>query len=107
MRKVTRRLIEAAGHRVAGEAATADEGLELIRRVEPDLVLLDVVLPDGCGIDVARTLHDEGSSTRILLISSYGREEMAETAEEAGALGFVPKTELTVEAISQIAAPAA
>lgn len=102
MRRMTRRLLDAAGYRVVGEAESGQEGLEMVRRFEPELVLLDLVLPDMCGTDVARTLRDEGSPSGILLMSSYDREDIDDVAKEAGTLGFVPKTELTVDSIREL-----
>ncbi len=76
---------------LVGEAATAAEALDMLRRLRPDVVLMDVRLPDGDGLEVARTLMDEGQATRIVLYSGAGTTRQAEQALEAGVSGFVLK----------------
>ncbi len=76
---------------LVGEASTAHDARELIRRLEPRLALMDVRLPDGDGLDVARTLIDDGLSTRVVLYSGVATTAQAEQALEAGVSGFVLK----------------
>lgn len=74
-----------------GEAGTAAEGLELIRRTRPDLALVDVRLPDGSGLDVAVQLAAEGIATKVVLYSGAATTTQAEQALESGVSGFVLK----------------
>jgi DNA-binding NarL/FixJ family response regulator len=92
-----RRLLEADGFAVAGEAADGEAALELARRVRPDLVLLDVGLPDASGFDLAGRLAAAG--TVVILTSSRDLGDVGRRVERSGAVGFVPKDQLSGEAI--------
>jgi DNA-binding NarL/FixJ family response regulator len=88
------RLVEAVGFEVVGEAADGVSAIEAARRLRPDLVLLDVQLPDIDGFAVADTLKGEGSDSTIVLIS--GRDAAAYRAKLAAHPGqFLPKHRLT------------
>lgn len=76
---------------VAGEASTIGTGLEVIRRVEPELALLDILLPDGDGIEMAHRIREEGLPTRVVLYSGSATTQQAERSLEQGVAGFVLK----------------
>jgi two-component system response regulator DevR len=76
---------------VVGEAATAAEALELVPRLVPNVVLLDIRLPDGSGLDVCRELHQTLPSIRVLMLTSYYTDDMVMDAIEAGAEGYLLK----------------
>jgi len=76
---------------VAGEAASGEEAVDLVRRVRPDVVLMDVDMPGMDGIDAAKAIHESGSATRILIVTTYGRPGFLRRAMQAGASGFVVK----------------
>src|SRR5581483_5885160 len=71
---------------VIGEAATGRQTIEQCRQLHPDLLLLDLRMPDGGGIETLRTVSDELPETRVLILSSYTSEEEIYQALEAGAL---------------------
>jgi DNA-binding NarL/FixJ family response regulator len=91
---------------IVGEAADVDEAIEVIRRTAPDVVLLDVHLPGGGGVEVLRRLHGQLPSTRFLALSVSDAAEDVIGAIRGGARGYVTKTitgpEL-VEAIGRVA----
>jgi two-component system response regulator FimZ (fimbrial Z protein) len=93
-RRFARRSLEQAGFEVVGEAADGTTGLTETRRLSPDVVLLDVLLPDVSGLEVARKLAP-CPSTRVVLTSSRGAEELGVALDEAEADGFIPKSELS------------
>jgi len=99
VRDMTRRLIEAAGHRVLGEAATAAEGIEVVRELDPDVVVLDIVLPDQSGFDVARTLKDDGTDATIVLMSSHELDDLGGSVEESGADAFISKSDISLDSL--------
>jgi two-component system KDP operon response regulator KdpE len=73
-------------------AATAGEGLDLLRRRHPDLLLLDLVLPDGSGHDLTRTIRqDLGLALPIIVLSAHGEEEAKVQALDLGADDFLTK----------------
>ena len=99
-RASARKLLEVEGFEVVGEAADASSAVEIIERFRPDVVLLDVVLPDGSGFDVAERLA--GSGSRVILVSSRDRSDLGSRLLRSSAVGFVPKDELSAEALAEL-----
>jgi DNA-binding NarL/FixJ family response regulator len=101
-RASARRLLTACGYEVVGEAGDAAGALAAIERLSPWLVLLDVVLPDGDGIELAGQLEDVPGDRRVVLVSSRDREELASALESAPATGFLSKDELCASALRRL-----
>jgi len=78
---------------VIGEAADAASGIALVEQTQPELVLLDVALPDASGLDVAGRLS-QGRS-RVVLVSSRDPSDFGARLARSGAAGFIPKDELS------------
>ena len=78
---------------VIGEAADGKEALELARRLDPDVVLMDIQMPVIDGIEATRRLGLSGASARVLVLTTYGLEENVYEALRAGAAGFLVKTD--------------
>lgn len=76
---------------IVGEAGTAAEALELVERVRPRLILLDLQLPDGSGVDICRKLRAADPQLRILVLSGYSEEAMIIDALQGGAHGYILK----------------
>jgi len=87
---VYRAVLEAAGHTVE-VASTAGQGLAAFRRVQPDAVLLDMMLPDRDGLDLMREMLAERPSTRVIVITSNGSINKAVEAMRGGAQDFLVK----------------
>jgi DNA-binding NarL/FixJ family response regulator len=102
-RRMARRLLEAGGFVVVGEAATGGEALSQTLQLEPDLVLLDVLLPDTNGVAVAEQLADLDRPPMVILISSRLRSELAPMLSGARVRGFLQKDELTVKHLMDLA----
>ena len=79
------------GISVVGEAATAKTAIDACARHQPDVVLLDINLPDGTGIDVCRRLLQGRPSTRVLFLTSTADEHIIDDAIRAGAHGYLLK----------------
>ncbi len=79
------------GFEVVGEAATVAEAIEGARRHQPDLVIMDVRLPDGSGIEACREIREEFPATRVVMLTSYPDEEAVLSAIVAGASGYLLK----------------
>jgi DNA-binding NarL/FixJ family response regulator len=95
-----RRLLDAEGFTVVGEAARADEALAAVARLAPDIVLLDVHLPDGTGFEVAdRLAAMNGASPVVILMSTRAAEDLATLLEATSARAFISKSALSGEAI--------
>jgi DNA-binding NarL/FixJ family response regulator len=76
---------------VVAEAGTVEEALEAARKYEPDLVVMDVRLPDGSGIEACREIRAEFPATRVVMLTSYPDEEAVLSAIIAGASGYLLK----------------
>jgi DNA-binding NarL/FixJ family response regulator len=94
-RATARALLEAEGFDVVGEAVDVADALAKAAELEPEVVLLDVQLPDGTGFDVAAVLCASGSSQAVVLVSSRDASDYGELIPACGARGFIPKGELS------------
>jgi len=88
-------LLEAEGFSVVGEAADGAEAIAMTRELCPDIVLLDVQLPDLDGFEVARLLCANGESPTVVLVSSRDAADYGELVGGCGARAFIPKGDLT------------
>jgi DNA-binding NarL/FixJ family response regulator len=87
-----RTLLEKAdGFHVVGEAGSVRQAVATALRVAPDVVLMDLRLPDGSGIEACRDIRAERPATRVLFLSSYADEDAAVGAVLAGASGYLLK----------------
>ena len=92
---------------VVGEAANAAEAMTEVLRLKPDVVLLDLRLPDGSGIDICRRIHSEVPETRVLVLTSFVDDNLVYNAVIAGAHGYLMKEvdpPALLEAITKAAA---
>jgi DNA-binding NarL/FixJ family response regulator len=97
-RASARRLLEDEGYEVVGEAADGADALRATRELEPDVILLDVRLPDLDGFAVSRRItgaHGGNANPEVILISSREVDEWEGAATEVGARGFIPKAKLS------------
>ena len=94
-RASARRLLEAEGFNVVGEAADGHEAIAAALELKPDLVLLDVQLPDLDGFEVAGRLAALGLPSAVILTSSRNAAEYGPIVAETPMRGFVPKAELS------------
>ena len=97
-----RRMLEAAGYEVVGEAEDGAAALAAVRELSPDLVLLDVQLPDLDGFEVAARLRAAGGRSAIVLTSTRESSDFGEEIAASPARGFVTKGELSGDAISAL-----
>jgi DNA-binding NarL/FixJ family response regulator len=102
-RATARTLLTADGFEVVGEASDGTSALEAVRRLEPDLVLLDVQLPDMDGFTVANELcRRNGTGPKVDLTSSRDEADFGSIVALCGAAAFVPKGELTGAALRAV-----
>jgi DNA-binding NarL/FixJ family response regulator len=95
-RAAARRLLEIEGYEVVGEAVDGQSGIEAARALRPDLVLLDVQLPDIDGFEVAERITADADGPAVILVSSRDWSDYARTS----ACAFVAKAELSGEKIA-------
>jgi len=79
------------GFQVVAEAGTVAEAVEAARRFRPDLIIMDVRLPDGSGVEACREIRAEFPETRVVMLTSYPDEEAVIAAIIAGASGYLLK----------------
>jgi DNA-binding NarL/FixJ family response regulator len=94
-RRTLRALLdEVPGVQVVGEAADADEAVAVAENTNPDVVLLDLVMPGGGGASAAQRIKSAARSRRVILMSLLEQRELALAARTAGADGFISKSEI-------------
>jgi DNA-binding NarL/FixJ family response regulator len=102
-RATARAFLEGEGFTVVGEAADGASALEAAESLRPDVVLLDVHLPDIDGFEVAAKLRS-GDGPAVVMTSSRDARDYGRLVEESGARGFIPKAELSGETLSALLA---
>jgi two-component system, NarL family, nitrate/nitrite response regulator NarL len=97
-------LLERQGVRVSGVASTSADALRRAEELRPEVVLVDIMLAGESGFDVARRLveHDRDGWSAVILISTYSEADFAELIAESPATGFLPKSELSADAIRRV-----
>ncbi|MDQ4081610.1 MAG: response regulator transcription factor [Actinomycetota bacterium] len=101
-RATARALLEAEGFEVVAEAENGVAALRAAKELRPDIVLLDVQLPDFDGFEVAARLTSNGAGGAIVLTSSRDASDFGALVQESGAKGFVPKGDLSGPALAAL-----
>jgi two-component system chemotaxis response regulator CheY len=91
MRQMIREIVEAEGHEVVGEASDGDEVVEEFKRLHPDIVTMDIVMPRRSGIDAVKSIMQIQTDARVVMCSALGQESLVQEALEAGACDFIVK----------------
>ena len=102
-RKGVRALLEGtADITVVGEAGTGTEAIALISSLTPDVVIMDLMLPDMSGLEATETIHAQSPQTKVLVLTSHAEADALVPALKAGATGYVLKSETRVELVNAI-----
>jgi two-component system, chemotaxis family, chemotaxis protein CheY len=91
MRTMITDILSGAGYEVVGEAETGLQAIERYRALNPDLVTMDIVMPDMGGIDAVREIVKQDPNAKILMCSAMGQQALVVEAIQAGAKDFVVK----------------
>lgn len=105
-RRQARALLEACGYDVVGEAEDAAGAVQAVLGLQPDVVLLDIQLPDGDGFSVADEIHAGPKSTRVVFVSSREAVDYGTLLEERPGDGFINKAELSYDRLAETVGPA-
>jgi DNA-binding NarL/FixJ family response regulator len=106
-RSFARRLLEAAGFAVVDEAGDGASALAAVRALRPDIVLLDVLLPDTTGFELAETLSVDPAGPVVVLTSSRSAADFDLSLAHSSARGFIAKRDLTAESFTKLVEAAA
>ena len=101
-RRMARRILEDAGFDVVGEAGDGETALSLVALLGPQVVLLDIQLPDLDGFRVAQRLADSGSEAVVILTSSRSAADFGARLDRTPAIGFIAKAELSEPAVVRL-----
>ena len=91
MRTVLKGIILKDPFELAGEAATGKDAVELYKRLKPDLVTMDIVMPEMDGIDAVKEIREFDSQAKIIMVSAMGQQNMVIDSIQAGARDFIIK----------------
>lgn len=97
-----RAVLQAEGFGVVGEAADGAAAIEAVRALRPDVVLLDVQLPDMNGFEVAQRLRGDGADKTVVLISSRDAADYGSRIAASPAVGFLAKADLSGAALAAL-----
>jgi CheY-like chemotaxis protein len=106
-RRFARKLLESAGYIVVGDADDGASAIAAVRTLCPDVVLLDVLLPDMTGFDVAKELAAQPERPLVVLTSSRSASDLGSLVRTEHAKGFISKRDLTVAALAALVSEAA
>jgi DNA-binding NarL/FixJ family response regulator len=95
-------LLVAAGYQVVGEAPDGKAGVTMAHDLSPEVMLLDVQLPDITGFEVARQVRSQPDPPAIVLISSRDASDYGSRIGRSGALGFISKSDLSVQTLRTV-----
>lgn len=91
MRTMLKNLLSDAGHEIIGEAANGEEALKLARTLGPDMVTLDVILPDTTGLEVLKEIKKDMPQLKVVIVSAVGQELVVNEAIQNGAIAYIVK----------------
>ena len=91
MRAMIKKVLSNLGADVVGEASDGEEAIELIRKLRPDLAILDINMPKKDGLSVAREIKGDGVNTKVALLTALNQPWVLEEAKKLGVTAFIPK----------------
>jgi DNA-binding NarL/FixJ family response regulator len=87
---------------ICGEASNATEALNVVKNLEPDILILDITMPDISGLEVSRRVNNMGLRSRILMFTMHDSERLATEVRDAGAQGYVLKSQAARDLVRAI-----
>jgi two-component system chemotaxis response regulator CheY len=91
MRMMLKNILVGSGYEVVGEAENGAKAVEQFKALKPDLVMMDIIMPEMGGIDAVREIMKVNPSAKILMCSSMGQQSLVVEAIQAGAKDFIVK----------------
>lgn len=103
MRSIIKEVLTAANYEIIGQAGNGEEAIDRALELSPDLITLDNILPDMLGLDIIKTLKEEGTTSKILMISAVGQQSVIDTGMALGADGYLVKPFSNEQLLEKIA----
>ena len=91
IRKKVKKLVEVLGHEVLNSAKNGQEAIDMYKEVKPDLVTMDITMPDMDGITAVKEIMKVDNEAKIIMVTSHGQEDMVIQSIKAGAVGYMLK----------------
>lgn len=91
MRLTIRTMLEKHGHEVVGEAENGDQGIRKYKELKPDIVTMDITMPDVTGIEALKAIRSFDAKAKIIMLSAMGQESLVREAVMSGAISFIVK----------------
>ena len=91
MRKLLKDIIETEDYKIIGEAQDGEEALQLYKKLKPDIVTMDIILPHCSGIDIVKEINKADKNAKIVMVTALGQQQLAAEAIKAGAKEFITK----------------
>lgn len=91
MRTVIKDALQEGGYEVVGQAANGEEAIDLAFELQPDIITLDNILPDMIGIDILKAFRQEGLTSKVIMVSAVGQENVIQEGLGAGADDYIVK----------------
>ncbi|MEO0255156.1 MAG: response regulator [candidate division WOR-3 bacterium] len=91
MRKLLADILKKGGYEICGEASNGEEAVRLYRELKPDIVTMDIVMPDKSGIDAVREIISFDPHAKIIMVSAMGQQPLVLEAIQAGAKDYIVK----------------
>ena len=101
IRKKISKILENLGHEVLADATNGQEAIESYSKYKPDLVTMDITMPDMDGITAVKEIIKVDSEAKIIIITSHGQEDMVIKSIQSGAVGYILKP-ITDEKLAQV-----
>ncbi len=89
---------------VVGQAENGKEAVEQVGKLSPDIVIMDIVMPEMNGLEATKQIYEKYPQTRVVMLSQYDDEENILAAEKLGAYGFIPKRAASAQLVNAIRA---
>jgi two-component system chemotaxis response regulator CheY len=91
MRRMLANILEEGGHEVVAEAVNGKESLEQYQKTKPDIVTMDIIMPEMGGIDAVKEIVKRDKNAKVLIVSAMGQQQLVVEAIQAGAKDFIVK----------------